>query len=104
MRPRLFAARTPLEKTALERQIAATDAQIDHLVDDLYGLTEKEIKIVEGTNAGFRFRGTKPSNTRRNPGLDEKRLPTHLTFRRVGSAMDNGIEQDVSGGRRVWRF
>jgi len=45
----LSAARTPQEKTALERQIAATDAQIDQLVYDLYGLTEDEIKIVEGT-------------------------------------------------------
>ncbi len=30
-----------------ERQIAATDQQIDRLVYDLYGLTEEEIKIVE---------------------------------------------------------
>jgi hypothetical protein len=42
------AARTPQERTALERQITATDTQIDHLVYDLYGLTEEEIKIVEG--------------------------------------------------------
>ncbi|MEK7678492.1 MAG: hypothetical protein AAB676_21910 [Verrucomicrobiota bacterium] len=45
---RLSAARTSPEKTSLERQIAATDAQIDRLVYDLYGLTEEEIKIVEG--------------------------------------------------------
>ena len=45
---RLAAARTPPEKTSLERQIAATDAQIDRLVYDLYGLTAEEIKIVEG--------------------------------------------------------
>jgi len=43
----LAAARTPPEKTSLERQIAATDAQIDRLVYDLYGLTEEEVKIVE---------------------------------------------------------
>ena len=42
------AARTPQEKTALERQIAATDAQLDRLVYDLYGLTQEEIKKVEG--------------------------------------------------------
>jgi type I restriction-modification system DNA methylase subunit len=42
-------AKTPQEKTALEREIAATDARIDRLVYDLYGLTEDEIKIVEGT-------------------------------------------------------
>jgi type I restriction-modification system DNA methylase subunit len=44
----LAAARTPQEKTALERQMTATDSQIDRLVYDLYGLTEDEIKIVEG--------------------------------------------------------
>jgi hypothetical protein len=31
-------------------EIAATDAQIDRLVYALYGLTEVEIKIVEGEN------------------------------------------------------
>ena len=44
----LAAARTPQEQTALTRQIAATDNQIDRLVYDLYGLTEEEISIVEG--------------------------------------------------------
>ncbi|MCK9521658.1 MAG: Eco57I restriction-modification methylase domain-containing protein [Proteobacteria bacterium] len=39
---------TPQEKTALERQIHATDTAIDALVYELYGLTEEEIKIVEG--------------------------------------------------------
>ncbi len=47
---RQSAARTPQEKTALERQIAATDAQIDRLVYDLYGLTAEEIAVVEGTS------------------------------------------------------
>ena len=46
---RLSAVRTPSEKTSFERQIAATDTQIDCLVHDLYGLTEDEIKIVQGT-------------------------------------------------------
>jgi hypothetical protein len=45
----LAAARTPQEQTALERQIAATDTQIDRLVYELYGLTADEIKLVEGT-------------------------------------------------------
>ena len=31
----------------LQRQIAATDQQIDRLVYALYGLTEEEIRIVE---------------------------------------------------------
>ena len=41
-------SKTPQEKTALQRQIEATDKQIDQLVYQLYGLTEEEIKIVEG--------------------------------------------------------
>jgi hypothetical protein len=45
----LAATKTEHEKTALQRQIAATDHQIDQLVYDLYGLTEEEIKIVEAT-------------------------------------------------------
>ncbi len=48
LNPQLAAARTPQEKTALERQTAATDAQIDQLAYQLYGLTPEEIKIVEG--------------------------------------------------------
>lgn len=44
---KMIAARTPLEKASLERQISAIDTQIDRLVYDLYGLTEDEIKIVE---------------------------------------------------------
>ncbi len=36
------------EKTSLHRQIDATDQQIDQLVYELYGLTEEEMKIVEG--------------------------------------------------------
>jgi hypothetical protein len=46
---RVAAARTRQEQTVLARQIAATDAQIDRLVYDLYGLTEDKIKIVEDT-------------------------------------------------------
>jgi hypothetical protein len=42
-------ARTPHEQTGLQRQIEATDSQIDALVYELYGLTEEEIRIVEGT-------------------------------------------------------
>ena len=44
----LAATRTPQEKAALERRIAATDHLIDQLVYELYGLTEAEIKLVEG--------------------------------------------------------
>ena len=44
------AARTGHERTALERQIEATDGQIDRLVCELYGLTEEEIEIVRAAN------------------------------------------------------
>ncbi|MDD5025472.1 MAG: hypothetical protein PHN79_10275 [Methanoregula sp.] len=45
---RLQDARLEQDKTQLSRQIAATDASIDKLVYELYGLTEEEIAIVEG--------------------------------------------------------
>jgi hypothetical protein len=35
-------------RTVLQRQIEATDREIDRLVYELYGLTEEEIRIVEG--------------------------------------------------------
>ena len=44
----LHEARTPHEQTRIQRQIEATDGQIDALVYELYGLTEEEIRIVEG--------------------------------------------------------
>lgn len=46
---KLPVAQTDQEKTAVQRQIADTDRRIDRLVYDLYGLTEDEINIVEGT-------------------------------------------------------
>ena len=41
-------AKTPHEKDSIQRQITATDIQIDQLVCELYGLTEEEIRIVQG--------------------------------------------------------
>lgn len=35
------------ERTALQRQVEATDRQIDQLVYELYGLSEEEIRLVE---------------------------------------------------------
>ena len=43
--------RNPDKKNNMQRQIDATDRQIDQLVYELYGLTEKEIKIVEGAGS-----------------------------------------------------
>ena len=46
--PRLRAATSESEKATLQNAVTATDQQIDTLVYDLYGLTEAEIKLVEG--------------------------------------------------------
>jgi hypothetical protein len=45
---KLAGIKNPDEKTRIQRQIEATDAQIDKLVYELYDLTPEEIKIVEG--------------------------------------------------------
>ncbi|UCG69662.1 MAG: Eco57I restriction-modification methylase domain-containing protein, partial [Thermoplasmata archaeon] len=45
---RLVKAKTTYDKTNLQHQIDATDQQIDHLVYELYDLTDKEIEIIEG--------------------------------------------------------
>jgi hypothetical protein len=47
----LAAAKNPNDKIQLEREIEATDRQINQLVYELYGLTEEEITVVEGTTA-----------------------------------------------------
>jgi len=44
---KLAAASIPADKELYQRQIEATDRQIDALVYELYGLTEEEIAIVE---------------------------------------------------------
>jgi hypothetical protein len=43
----LATARMPYERASLQRQITATDLQIDDLVYQLYGLTSEEITLVE---------------------------------------------------------
>ncbi len=45
----LATAKTAYAKTAIQRQIDATDRQIDQLVYELYGLSDDEIAIVEKT-------------------------------------------------------
>jgi hypothetical protein len=44
----LAVVQNPREKENIEKQIESTDKAIDQLVYELYGLTEEEIKIVEG--------------------------------------------------------
>jgi predicted type IV restriction endonuclease len=46
---RKAATQADSDREIYERQIAATDRAIDALVYELYGLTEEEIKVVEGT-------------------------------------------------------
>jgi hypothetical protein len=47
LQKQLASAKSETQRGAIQRQIDATDAEIDRLVYDLYGLTEEEIKIVE---------------------------------------------------------
>jgi hypothetical protein len=44
----LEGAKSPPARTPIERQIQATDAEIDGLVSELYGLTEEEAQTVNG--------------------------------------------------------
>lgn len=44
----IYTARIPQDKELIQRQIDATDKQIDNLVYELYGLTEEEIEIING--------------------------------------------------------
>jgi len=45
--PKLRGATSESEKAALQNAVTTTDAEIDALVYELYGLTEEEIKIVD---------------------------------------------------------
>jgi hypothetical protein len=44
---KIASIKNPEEKTRVQRQIDATDGQIDKLVYELYGLTDEEIAIIE---------------------------------------------------------
>jgi len=44
---RLETERTPHEQTAVARQIGVIDRQIDNLVYELFGLTQKDVRLVE---------------------------------------------------------
>ena len=44
---KLAAAKSPLDKERIPRDIEATDRKIDKRVYDRYGLTDEEIAIVE---------------------------------------------------------
>jgi hypothetical protein len=51
VRARLEMANTARQKAVLQRQLDATDARIDRLVYELYGLTGKEVAILEEATA-----------------------------------------------------
>ncbi len=51
LQSRMSLLRTDHEGTALQRQIDATDREIDQLVYELYGLTDDEIRIVEDSTS-----------------------------------------------------
>jgi hypothetical protein len=47
----LAAAKSAAQKVIIQRQIDATDAEIDRLVYDLYGLTAEEIALIENSTS-----------------------------------------------------
>lgn len=49
--PKRRGEKNPQVAAQLDAQIAATDRQIDRLVYELYGLTEEEVRLVEGEKA-----------------------------------------------------
>src|SRR3972149_519747 len=48
LRNRLSKAKSAQQADLIQRQIDSTDAEVDRLVYDVYGLTDEEIAIVEG--------------------------------------------------------
>jgi hypothetical protein len=50
--PKLRAATTDVERQALQDAVTATDQEIAALVYELSGLTEDEIRLVDGTPGG----------------------------------------------------
>jgi len=56
----LAAAKSAAQKTLLQHQIGATDAEIDRLVYDLYGLTAEEIALIENSASESKGSSTPP--------------------------------------------
>jgi len=46
----LRAAKSEAQKAITQRQIDATDAEIDELVYELYAITDEERRIIEGSS------------------------------------------------------
>jgi len=76
----LNVARHPDDKIRLQRQIAATDQEIDRLVYGFYGLTEEEIKIVEAASVAS------TSKVKENDGHESETEPTDRPRESRGAA------------------
>jgi hypothetical protein len=74
-------SKTPHSKTALQREIAALDRQIDQLVYELYGLTDEEIALVEAAT-------TPPAATDADPAAESP--PAAIRPRRKSKFWDSG--------------
>lgn len=51
LQKQLTAAKSVAQRAILQRQVDTTDAAIDRLAYDLYGLTDQEISIIENSNS-----------------------------------------------------
>jgi type I restriction-modification system DNA methylase subunit/fido (protein-threonine AMPylation protein) len=91
---RLAEAVAPADKERLQRQIDATDQEIDRLVYDLYGLTEDEIKIVEEASVAS------SSKVKENEahGSEPEPADRHRAGRREAPAVAGTARPDGEGG------
>ncbi len=97
---RRAAARTPHEQSLLAAQIAAPDRQIDRLVYELYGLSEEEVRIVEGAERGVDDRERERYNRREENAMTTVtlELPQRIYQRaaEIAKATKRPIEQVVA--------
>ncbi len=97
---RRAAARTPHEQSVLAAQSAATDRQIDRLVYELYGLSEEEVRIVEGAERGVDDRERERYNRREENAMTTVtlELPQRIYQRaaEIAKATKRPIEQVVA--------
>lgn len=93
---RLATTKNPNDQTRLKTQIDATDREIDRLVYDLYGLTEEEIGIVEGSSVA-----SKPETCEDTAHEHETASPTRpQKAGRQAARVAEGAQHAREGGRR----
>jgi fido (protein-threonine AMPylation protein) len=103
---RLAMAKVPDVKSKLQRQIETIDREIDCLVYDLYGLTEEEIRIVEGTAVASgapacenrHYEDTEPSSNK--PRRCEQQAASVAKEARNAGEGGGGSSESDSGTRR----